>query len=160
MLSHQVLRAEAQGGGGAGGHFVPVWSGQQFETCRSCLFHNGTESRGPLFSRQTQLTRFLCPHQYCYLHSVSIPGPYNHKMLIAPINSQSVCALVCSPGALKVRVKMNCFFILLQKKDALPRQNHSVGSEVQKRPSFLYRYYRSQWGAANGFEILWSDLSF
>lgn len=37
-------------------------------------------------------------------------------MLIAPINSQSVRALVCSPGALKVRVKMNCSFILLQKK--------------------------------------------
>lgn len=74
------------------------------------------KAEGPLFSHQTQLTWFLCPHQYCYLHSVSIQRPYNHKMLIAPINSQSVCALVCSPGALKVRVKMNCSFILLQKK--------------------------------------------
>lgn len=30
-------------------------------------------------------------------------------MLSAPINSQSVCALVCSPGALKVSTKMNRF---------------------------------------------------
>lgn len=94
---------------------------------------------GPLFSRQTQLTRFLCPHQYCYLHSVSIPSPYNHKMLIAPINSQSVCALVCSPGALKVRVKMNCSFILLQerKRDTFPLPRQSGRKLKKGHASFI-----------------------
>lgn len=29
-----------------------------------------------------------------------------------------------------------------------------------KGPSILYHYYHSLWVAANGFEILWSDLSF
>lgn len=87
---------------------------------------------GALFVLQTQLTRVSAAHQYCYLHRVSICGPYNHKMLIAPINSQSVCALVWPPRALKVSLKMNCSLILLQEK-IFSQDNRVCCSEIKRR---------------------------
>ena len=70
-------------------------------------------------------------------------------MLIAPINSQSVYALVWLPAALKVRVKMNCSFIQERKREReRERENYShdddsggggffFNQEVQKRSLLL-----------------------
>lgn len=127
-------------------------------TCPCLLFHYGIVTRGPVCSPNT-INKVSAAHQYCYLHRVLIWSPYNHKMLIAPINSQSVCALVWPPWALKVSVKMNCSLILLQEK-IFAQDNTVRYSENQKAPTILYHYYHSPWVAANGVEILWSDLSF
>lgn len=84
-------------------------------TCLCLLFHYGIVTQGPVCSPNT-INKVSASHQYRYLHRLLIWSPYNHKMLIAPINSQSVCALVWPPWALKVSVKMNCSLILLQEK--------------------------------------------
>lgn len=60
------------------------------------LLHYGIVTRGPVCWPNT-INKVSAAHQYCYLHRVLICSPYNHKMLIAPINSQSVCALVWPP---------------------------------------------------------------
>lgn len=73
-----------------------IQSGQQFETCPCLLFHYGKATREPVCWPNT-INKVSAAHQYCYLHRVLICSPYNHKMLIAPINSQSVCALVWPP---------------------------------------------------------------
>lgn len=100
-------------------------------TCLCLLFHYGIETQGPVCSPNT-INKVSAAHQYCYLHRILICSPYNHKMLIAPINSQSVCALVWPPWALKVSVKMNCSLILLQER-IFSRDNTVFYSEI-KRP--------------------------
>lgn len=100
-------------------------------TCPCLLFHYGKVTRGPVCWPNT-INKVSAAHQYCYLHRVLICSPYNHKMLIAPINSQSVCALVWPPWALKVSVKMNCSLILLQEK--IFSQDNTVCSSEIKRP--------------------------
>ena len=110
-----------------------ILSGQPFEPCPCLLLHYGGVTQGCVCSLNT-INKVSPAHQYCYLHSVLICGPYNHKMLIAPINSQSVCALVWPPWALKVSVKMNCSLILHQEKGFfLSRDNAAFYSEI-KRP--------------------------
>lgn len=99
--------------------------------CPCLLFHYGIVTQGPVCSPNT-INKVSAAHQYCYLHRVLIWSPYNHKMLIAPINSQSVCALVWPPWALKVSVKMNCSLILLQEK-IFPQDNTVFYLEI-KRP--------------------------
>lgn len=100
-------------------------------TCPCLLFHYGIVTQGPVCSPNT-INKVSAAHQYCYLHRVLIWSPYNHKMLIAPINSQSVCALVWPPWALKVSVKMNCSLILLQEK--IFSQDNTVCYCEIKRP--------------------------
>lgn len=90
----------------------------------------------PICSPNT-INKVPAAHQYCYLHSVLIPSPYNHKMLIAPINSQSVCALVWPPGALKVTAKMNQLFDSTQGKKLFPRQRCSPTKKSKTVPSFI-----------------------
>lgn len=101
-------------------------------TCPCLLFHYGIVTQGPVCSPNT-INKVSAAHQYCYLHRVLIWSPYNHKMLIAPINSQSVCALVWPPWALKVSVKMNCSLILLQEK--IFSQDNTVCYSEMKRPN-------------------------
>lgn len=146
--------------GGEGVRRVPVplkWSA--IWTCPSLLFHYGKVTRGPVCSPNT-INKVSAAHQYCYLHRVLICSPYNHKMLIAPINSQSVCALVWPPWALKVSVKMNCSLIPLQEKVFFSLKTTEFAAVKSKGAPLLYHFYHSQWVAANGVEILWSDLSF
>lgn len=131
------------------------WSAVWAHPC--LLFHYGIVTQGPVCSSNT-INKVSAAHQYCYLHSVLIWSPYNHKMLIAPINSQSVCALVWLPGAQKVRVKMNCSLILLQEK--LFSQDNTVFYQKSRGLTVFYHYYHSRWVAPNGLEIFWSDLSF
>lgn len=95
------------------------------------LLHYGIVTRGPVCWPNT-INKVSAAHQYCYLHRVLICSPYNHKMLIAPINSQSVCALVWPPWALKVSVKMNCSLIPLQEK--IFSQDNTVCYSEIKRP--------------------------
>lgn len=105
------------------------WSA--FWTCPCLLFHYGIVTQGPVCSPNT-INKVSAAHQYFYLHRVLICSPYNHKMLIAPINSQSVCALVWPPWALKVSLKMNCSLILLQEK-IFSQDNRVCCSEIKRR---------------------------
>lgn len=98
--------------------------------CPCLLFHYGIVTPGLVCSPNT-INKVSAAHQYCYLHRVLISSPYNHKMLIAPINSQSVCALVWPPWALKVSVKMNCSLILLQEK-IFSQDNTVCYSEIKR----------------------------
>lgn len=120
-------------------------------TCPCLLFHYGRVAQGPVCSPNT-INKVSAAHQYCYLHRVLIWSPYNHKMLIAPINSQSVCALVWPPWALKVSVKMNCSLILLQEKIFFFFKTTQFATPKSKGPTILYRCYHSLWVAANGVE--------
>lgn len=158
------VEGEGCGPGGDGGrgeeklpHVLVHLKWSAVWTCPCLLFHYGIVTQGPVCSPNT-INKVSAAHQYCYLHRVLIWSPYNHKMLIAPINSQSVCALVWPPWALKVSVKMNCSLILLQEK-IFPKTTH-FATLKSKGPTTLYHYYHSMWVAANGFKILWSDLSF
>ena len=72
-----------------------ILSGQRSEPCPCLVLHYGRVTQGDVCSLNT-INKVSPAHQYCHLHSVLIGSPYNHKMLIAPINSQSVCALVWS----------------------------------------------------------------
>lgn len=138
---HQTfLKSLEQSGGWRGGlgwrseklpHVLMHLKWSAVWTCPCLLFHYGIVTQGPVCSPNT-INKVSAAHQYCYLHRVLIWSPYNHKMLIAPINSQSVCALVWPPWALKVSVKMNCSLILLQEK--IFSQDNTVCYSEIKRP--------------------------